>query len=57
VAERGYTLVPLSLYFKEGRAKVELGLGKGKKLHDKRDTLRERTAKREVERAFKERQR
>lgn len=57
VAERGYTLVPLSLYFKEGRAKVELGLGKGKKLHDKRDTLRERTAKREIEREFKERQR
>jgi SsrA-binding protein len=47
----------LSLYFKEGRAKVELGLGKGKKLHDKRDTLRERTAKREVEREFKQRQR
>lgn len=57
VAERGYTLVPLSLYFKEGRAKVELGLGKGKKLHDKRDMLRERTAKREVEREFKQRQR
>lgn len=48
--ERGYTLVPLSLYFKEGRVKVELGLGKGKKLHDKRDTVRDRDVKRDMER-------
>jgi SsrA-binding protein len=57
VAERGYTLVPLRLYFKKGRAKVELGLGKGKKLHDKRQAMKERDAKRELERAFKHKQR
>jgi SsrA-binding protein len=42
VAERGLTLVPLRLYFKGGRAKVELGLARGKKLHDKRETQRKR---------------
>jgi SsrA-binding protein len=41
------TLVPLRLYFKDGRAKIELGLGRGKKLHDKRSALRERDVKRE----------
>lgn len=56
VAERGYTLVPLSLYFTRGKAKLELGLGKGKKLHDKRETLKERDASREMERVFKQRQ-
>jgi SsrA-binding protein len=55
VAERGYTLVPMSLYFTRGKAKLEIGLGKGKKLHDKRHTMRERDAKREMERAFKQR--
>src|SRR2546427_2664708 len=48
VSERGLTLVPLRLYFKAGRAKVELGLARGKKLHDKRSALREREARREM---------
>ncbi|GAK55429.1 SsrA-binding protein [Candidatus Vecturithrix granuli] len=56
VAERGYTLVPLSLYFTRGKAKLELGLGKGKKLYDKRQTMKERDAGREMERVFKQRQ-
>ena len=51
IAERGLTLVPLRLYFKQGRAKVELGLGRGKKLHDKRSSLREREVRREMDRA------
>jgi SsrA-binding protein len=49
VRERGYTLVPLALYFKDGRAKVELGVGRGKKSYDKRQAIAERTAKREAE--------
>ena len=49
VRERGYTLVPLALYFKDGRAKVEIGLGRGKKSYDKRQAIAERTAKREAE--------
>ena len=48
VAERGLTLVPLRLYFKKGRAKVELGLARGKKLHDKRAAIRERDERREM---------
>jgi SsrA-binding protein len=51
VAERGLTLVPLRLYFKQGRAKLELGLARGKKLHDKRSALREREVRREMDRA------
>jgi SsrA-binding protein len=51
IAERGLTLVPLRLYFKQGRAKVELGLARGKKLHDKRSSLREREVRREMDRA------
>jgi SsrA-binding protein len=54
VAERGLTLIPLKLYFKSGRAKLELGLGRGKKLHDKRSTLREREVKREMDRAARD---
>ena len=54
VAERGLTLIPLKLYFKSGRAKLELGLGRGKKLHDKRSTLREREVKREIDRAARD---
>src|SRR5438132_4682820 len=46
IAERGLTLVPLRLYFKSGRAKLEVGLARGKKLHDKRSALREREVKR-----------
>ena len=51
----GAALIPLSLYFKDGRVKVELGLCKGKKLHDKRDAAAERSAKRDIDRAMKER--
>ena len=52
-AERGFTLVPLELYFKEGRAKVQLGLARGKKAHDKRETIRERDSEREIQRAVR----
>jgi SsrA-binding protein len=54
-AERGFTLVPLRLYFKDGRAKVELGLGRGKNVRDKRTDLAARDARREIDRAVKER--
>src|SRR2546425_8391250 len=54
VAERGLTLIPLRLYFKSGRAKLEIGLARGKKLHDKRSALRERETKREMEKAVRE---
>ncbi|CAN5698027.1 SsrA-binding protein SmpB [soil metagenome] len=50
VSEKGFTLVPLSLYFSDGRAKVEIGLGKGKKTYDKRQSLAARDARRETER-------
>ena len=50
--QAGHTIVPLSLYFKDGRAKVEIALAKGKKLHDKRQTLREWQDRREAERAM-----
>src|SRR5437773_2774402 len=50
-AERGLTLVPLRLYFKDGRAKVELGLARGRKLHDKRAAIREREVRREMDKA------
>ena len=56
VNERGYTLVPLKVYFSKGRAKVELGLATGKKNYDKRQALAEKAAKRDMERALKERQ-
>jgi SsrA-binding protein len=49
VAERGLTLIPLRIYFKEGRAKLELGLARGKKLHDKRAAIREREVRRELD--------
>lgn len=52
--ERGLTLVPLRLYFKNGKAKVELGLARGKKLYDKRETLRRKVVEREVERALRQ---
>ena len=55
VMQDGVALVPLSLYFKDGRVKLELGLCKGKKLHDKRDAEAERSAKRDIDRAIKER--
>ncbi|MDZ4858287.1 MAG: SsrA-binding protein SmpB [Candidatus Hydrogenedentes bacterium] len=53
VDEKGYTLVPLSVYFKEGRAKVEIGLCKGKQTVDKRESIRDREVKREIDRAMK----
>ncbi|MFA5867459.1 MAG: SsrA-binding protein SmpB [Actinomycetota bacterium] len=53
VKERGYTLIPLKIYFKHGLAKVEIGLGKGKAQYDKRHTIAEKEARREMERAFK----
>ena len=53
--EKGLTLIPLRMYFKAGRAKVELGLARGKKLYDKRETLRRKMADREVERSIKSR--
>lgn len=55
VKERGLTLIPLKLYFKGGKAKVELALARGKKLYDKRETLRRKVAQREVERSLKSR--
>ena len=55
VMQDGVALVPLSLYFKDGRVKLELGLCKGKKLHDKRDAEAERSVKRDMDRAIKER--
>ncbi len=57
IQEKGLTLVPLSLYFKKGRVKVELGLGKGKKVHDKRETKKKRESDREIRRITKMNQR
>lgn len=55
VEREGQTLIPLELYFKKGKAKVALALGKGKKLHDKRETERQRDADREMARALRAR--
>ena len=55
VKQDGYTLVPLSVYFKDARVKVEIGLCKGKKNYDKRDAAAQRDARREMERAMKTR--
>jgi SsrA-binding protein len=52
--ERGQSLIPLKMYFKDGLAKVELALAKGKKLHDKRQSLKEHDTKREIARAIRE---
>jgi SsrA-binding protein len=54
VAEKGLALIPLKVYFKNGKAKVELGLCRGKAHGDKRDTIIEREAKRDIERAMKD---
>lgn len=51
--EEGLTLIPLKLYFKVGRVKMELAVAKGKKLHDKRDTIKKREAVREIQKAMK----
>ena len=57
VSQKGFTLIPLKIYFVRGRAKVLVGLAKGKKSFDKRDTIRAKESKREVERVVKERNR
>ena len=57
IMEKGLTLVPLRLYFKQGRAKVEIGLARGRKTLDKRHAIREREETREVQRALRERTR
>ncbi len=57
VEQRGYTLVPLSIYFKQGWAKVELGLAKGRKHEDRRDAIAERETKREMDRAMSRKRR
>jgi len=53
--EKGFSLIPLKLYFKSGKVKVELGIAKGKKTHDKREDLRKKSDQRDIERAFRER--
>lgn len=51
--KEGYTVIPLEIYFKKGLAKIEIGLAKGKKLHDKRDDIAKKTQTREIQRASK----
>ncbi len=51
--EKGLTLVPLKMYFKQGRAKVLLGIGRGRQMHDKREKLKKDSAKRDIDRAMK----
>ena len=53
VQAKGYTLMPLHVYFKNGRVKIEIGLARGKKLYDKRDDLKKKAIKRETERDFR----
>jgi SsrA-binding protein len=55
IREKGYSVVPLRLYFKDGNVKVELGLAKGKKLYDKREDLKKKDQKRDMSVALKER--
>lgn len=55
IAEKGMTIVPLRLYLKDGRAKLEIGVARGKKLYDKRQTLAERDARRQIEQALRSR--
>ena len=57
VEQRGYTLVPISIYFKDGWAKVELGLGRGKTHEDRRDHIAERESRREMDRALSRKRR
>jgi len=57
VHERGYTIVPVRLYLKEGRAKVEIALARGKRKYDKRQVIAKRDAERDIDRALKERSR
>lgn len=53
IKEKGYTLVPLQVYFSNGKAKVEIGLARGKKLYDKREDIAKKDQRRELERSFK----
>lgn len=53
--QKGYSLIPLKIYFKESRAKVEIGLARGKKMYEKRESIKKREADREIERAMKSR--
>ena len=55
VSKKGFTCVPLSIYFKRGRVKLEIGIGKGKKEHDKRQTIKEKMHQREMKQALKQR--
>ncbi len=55
-ARQGYTLIPLEIYLKEGRVKLQLGVCKGKQAHDKRDSIARRDSEREIRRALRERQ-
>jgi SsrA-binding protein len=57
ITQKGYTLVPLKIYFVRGKAKVLIGLAKGKKTYDKRETIKEKESKRDVERMIKEKSR
>ena len=57
VKQMGYSLIPISLYFKDSRVKMQVGLCKGKKLYDKREDMAKRAAKRDMERAIKEQNR
>lgn len=57
VSERGYTLIPLSIYFKNGRAKVALAVARGRKAYDKREAIKERDQQREIERSLRGRDR
>ena len=57
MAKKGLTLIPLSVYLKDGRMKLELGVCRGKKLFDKRDSIQERDVKREIARTVRERNR
>ncbi len=55
MTEKGYTMIPLRAYFKNGRVKIEVGLGRGKKAHDKRHTLKQKDIDRETRQAVRER--
>ena len=57
VMRQGFTLIPLELYFRDGRVKVQLGLCKGKQLHDKRDSMAKKDSDREIQRALRQKQR
>lgn len=54
VQQKGYTIMPLQVYFRRGRVKIEIGLARGKKLYDKRDDLRKKALRRETERDYKD---